>query len=152
MTRMNVGVLDSLLERRPINLGYIILTHMLSTLEVNNGLLPYGSIIYKILCNFRVPIQDSIYMETKKIGDKVITCIRFYKKNREWIKTPTSKNQDTLVALEDDRVLNDIYPPDQLPDFRLGVRLHLHVKDRYHNFQQNSILRSKRWILISPQL
>ena len=83
---------------------------MLSTPEVNNGLLPYGSII---------------------------TGIRFYRKNREWIKTQTSKNQDTLIAPEDDRVLNDIYRPDQLPDFRLGARLHLHVEDRYHNFQQN---------------
>lgn len=80
---------------------------MLSTPEVNNGLLPHGSII---------------------------TCIRFYRKNMEWIKTPTSKNQDTLVAPEDDRVLNNIYPPNQLPDFGLGARLHLHVEDQYHNF------------------
>lgn len=33
----------------------------------------------------------------------------------------TSKNWDTLVALEDDRELNDVYPVDQLPDVLLGA-------------------------------
>ena len=61
-------------------------------------------------------------METKRIRDKAITGIDFYKKNKELIKTPTSKNQDTLIASEHDRMLNDVYPPDQLPDFRLGAR------------------------------
>lgn len=31
----------------------------------------------------------------------------------------TSKNWDTLVALEDNRKLNTVYPADQLPDFQL---------------------------------
>ncbi|KAH9724959.1 hypothetical protein KPL70_007685 [Citrus sinensis] len=49
VTRMDVGLLDSLLEGRPINLGYVILRHMLSTPVVNHRLLSYGSIISKIL-------------------------------------------------------------------------------------------------------
>uniref|UniRef100_A0A1S8ACQ5 Uncharacterized protein n=1 Tax=Citrus limon TaxID=2708 RepID=A0A1S8ACQ5_CITLI len=61
-------------------------------------------------------------VETKRIHDKAITGIDFYKKNKELIKTPTSKNQDTLVAPEHDRMLNDVYPLDQLPDFRLGAK------------------------------
>ena len=51
-----------------------------------------------------------------------MTSIRFSWKNEKWVKTSTSKNLDTLIALEDDCMLNDIYPLDQLPDFRLGAR------------------------------
>ncbi|KAH9725564.1 hypothetical protein KPL70_007924 [Citrus sinensis] len=88
--RLDVGLLDSLITGRPINLGYIIVRHMLSIPAVNHRLLPYGSIIIKILRRF------------------------------EWIKTSTSKNRDTLIAPEDDHMLNDVYRPDQLPNFRLG--------------------------------
>lgn len=46
----------------------------------------------------------------------------FHRRDREWVKTTLSKNQDTLVTLEDDQVLNEVYPTDQLPDFKLGAR------------------------------
>ena len=85
-------------------------------------MLPYGSIISKILRHFQVLIRDLIYVETKRIRDEVITGIDFCRKNKERIKTPTSKNQDTLVAPEHDRMLNDAYPLDQLPNFRLRAR------------------------------
>lgn len=42
--------------------------------------------------------------------------------NGDWIKTSTSKNQDTFVAPKDNRMINYVYPSDQLPDFRLGAR------------------------------
>ena len=119
---MDVGLLDNLLERRPINLGNVFLRHMLSTPRVNHQFLPYSSIISKILRHFQVPIRDSVYVETKRIGKEGVTCIRFSQKNREWIKTFTSKNQDTLVAPKDDCMLNDVYPPNQLLDFRVGAR------------------------------
>ena len=122
VARMDVGLLDSLLDRRPINLGYVILRHMLSTPGVNHQFLPYGSIISKILRHFQVPFRDSVYVETKRIGKEGVMSIRFSRKNREWIKTFTSKNQHTLVAPKDDRMLNDVYPPDQLLDFKLGAR------------------------------
>lgn len=80
---MDVGLLDSLLRSRSIKLGYVILRHMLSTLGVNNRLLPYDSIISEILRNFQVPIRDSIYLKTKRINDKAITGIGFYWKNRK---------------------------------------------------------------------
>ena len=41
---------------------------------------------------------------------------------KKWVKTSTSKNLDTIVSLEDNRMLNNVYPPDQLPDFRIRAR------------------------------
>ena len=52
VTRMNVRLLESLIEKRPINLSYVIFRHMLSTPGVNHRLLPYSSIISKILRHF----------------------------------------------------------------------------------------------------
>ena len=121
VTRLDVGLLDSLITERPINHGYIILRHMLSTPAFNHRLLPYGNIISKILRHFQVPLWDTVYKETKRIGPEAMTSMGFSQKNGEWIKTSNSKNQDTLVGSEDDRMLNDVYPPDQLPDFRLGA-------------------------------
>ena len=119
VTRLDVGLLDSLITGRPINLGYIIVWQMLSTPVVNHRLLPYGNIISKILRHFEVPLRDAGYMETKRIGPEAMTSIRFFRRNGKRIKTSTSKNRDTLIAPEDDRMLNDVYPPDQLSDFRL---------------------------------
>ena len=48
-----------------------------------------------------------------------MTSIGFSRKNGEWNKTSNFKSRDILVTLEDDGMLNDIYSPDQLPDFRL---------------------------------
>ncbi|KAH9725866.1 hypothetical protein KPL70_008032 [Citrus sinensis] len=124
VTRLDVALLDSLLTDRPINLGYIIVRHMLSTPVVNHRLLPYGSIITKILRRFKVPLLDTGHMETRRIGPEAMTSISFSRKNGEWIKTSNAKNRDTLIAPEDDRMLNDIYRPDQLPDFRLGAHPH----------------------------
>ena len=38
VTQLDVGLLDYLLRRRSVNLGSIILRHMLTTLAVNNRL------------------------------------------------------------------------------------------------------------------
>ncbi|KAH9686494.1 hypothetical protein KPL70_014367 [Citrus sinensis] len=90
-------------------------------LAVNHRLLPYGNIITKILRRFELPLLDTGHMETRRIGPEAMTSIGFSRKNGQWIKTSNSKNRDTLIAAEDDWMLNDIYPPDQLPDFRLGA-------------------------------
>ena len=124
VTRLDVGLLDSLITGRPINLGYVIVRHMLSTPAINHCLLPYDSIITKILRHFEVPLLDTGYMETRRIGPEAMTSIGFSRMNGEWIKTKNSKNQDTLIAPEDDRMLNDVYPPDKLLDFRLGAHHH----------------------------
>ena len=94
---------------------------MLSTPAVNHRLLPYGSIIAKRLRRFEVLLLNIGYTKTRWIGLEAMTSIDFSRKNGQWIKTKNSKNWDTLIAPEDDRLLNDVYSPYQLPDFRLGA-------------------------------
>lgn len=84
-------------------------------------MLPCGSIITKILQHFDIPLRDSVYEKTKRIDEEAIIGIGFYRMNKKWVNTTTSKNWDTLIALEDDRELNDVYPVDQLPDVLLGA-------------------------------
>ena len=71
-----------------------------------------------------MPLLDTGHMETRRIGPEAMTSIDFSRKNGEWIKTKNSKNRDTLIAPEDNQMLNDVYPPDKLPDFRLGAHPH----------------------------
>lgn len=95
---------------------------MLTTPTVTNRLLRYGSVISKNLRHLKVPLSESVYVETKKLGRQDITTIGFHKRNREWVKTTLSKNQDIFIAQEDDRVLNNVYLADQLLDFRVEAR------------------------------
>ena len=122
VTRLDIGLLDSLIHRRHVSLSYIILCHMLSTPKVSNRSLPYGSIITRILKHFRVPIAEPVYLETRKLGREIISAIKFFKKRGKWENTTSSKNKDTLLALEDDHMLNDVYSEDELLDIRLGAR------------------------------
>lgn len=71
LARMDVGLLDSLLERRLINLGYVILRHMLSTPGVNHQLLPYGSIISKILDTFKYLFETQFMWRLRGLVRKV---------------------------------------------------------------------------------
>lgn len=119
---MDVGLLDCHIMRNLVNLGYIILCQMSITLLVSNILLLYDNIITKILRHFQVPLSEPIYVENKRLKRKAIMAICFHLRNGQWVKKTLSENQNTLVALEDDRVLNDIYPTNQLPDFRLRDR------------------------------
>ena len=64
-----------------------------------------------------------VYVETKKLGREIISGIGFHWRQGKWIKVTSSKNEDTLVAPDDNRMLNDIYSEDELPNFRLGARL-----------------------------
>ena len=122
VTRLDVGLLDSLIRRRQVSLSYTILCHMLSTLRVSNRSFPYDIIITRILKFFRVPITEPVYLETRKLGREIISVIKFFKKRGKSEKTISSKNEDTLLAPEDDRMLNDVYSEDKLPDFCLGAR------------------------------
>ncbi|KAL9426824.1 hypothetical protein AB3S75_033579 [Citrus x aurantiifolia] len=125
VTRLDIGLLDSLIRRRHVSLSYTILCHMLSTPKVSNQSLPYGSIITKILNHFQVPIVEPVFLDTRKLGREIISTIRFFKKRGKWEKTTSSKNEATLIAPEDDRMLNDVYSEDELPNFRLGARPHV---------------------------
>ncbi|KAH9792871.1 hypothetical protein KPL71_004323 [Citrus sinensis] len=122
VTRLDVGLLDSLIRRQHVSLSYTILCHMLSTPKVTNQSLPYGSIITRILKFFRVPINKPVYLETRKLGREIISTIGFFKKRGKWEKTTSSKNEDTLLTPDDDCMLNDVYSEDELPDFYLGAR------------------------------
>lgn len=73
---------------------------------------PYDSIITRILQHHKL-----VYKESKKLEGETITALGFYRRNGEWVKTTFIKNQDTLEALEDDEVLNDVYLADQLSNF-----------------------------------
>jgi len=122
VTRLDIGLLDSLIRQRHVSLSYTIMRHMLSTPKVSNRSLPYGSIITRILNHFHVPIVEPVFLETRKLGRDIISAIGFFKKRGKWEKTTSSKNEATLIAPEDDRMLNDVYSEDELPDFRLGAR------------------------------
>ena len=102
VTRLDVGLLDSLSHGRHVSLSYIIIRHMLSTTIVTNRSLPYGSIITRILRYFHVPLTERVYVESHKFGREIISAIGFFKKRGKWVKTQSSKNEDTLVASEDD--------------------------------------------------
>ena len=87
-----------------MNLSYTILGHMLSTPVVTNWSLPYDSITTKILRHFHVPLTEPIYTKIKKLGREIIYGIGFSRRR------------------SDDKVLNNVYLEDQLPNFRLGAR------------------------------
>lgn len=124
MTRLDVGLLDSLLLQRRVSLSYIILHYMLTTPAMTNWSLPYSNIITKILRHFNVPLTEPVYTKTKNLGREIISSTRFHKSHGKWVKTLSYRNEDTLVASEDDRILNDIYSEDELPNFWLGTRPH----------------------------
>ena len=122
VTRLDVSLLDSLIRGRQVHFSFTIVHHMLSTTAVSNRSLPYGSIISKILRYFHVPLTEPVYVETKKLVREIISGIGFHLKQGKWVKVTSSKNEGTLVALDDSRMLNVVYSEDELPDFRLGSR------------------------------
>lgn len=119
---LDVGLLDSLIQRRKVKLAFTIMCHVLSTSTVTNRSFPYGSIITRILRHFQIPLTEPVFIKIRKLGKEIISGISFHSRHGECVKTPPSRNKDTLAAREDDRVFNDVYPEDQLPDLRLGAR------------------------------
>lgn len=63
-----------------------------------------------------------MYEETKRLGGEITLGIGFYRHCEEWVKTTSSRNEDTLITSKDDRMLNDIYPTNQLLNFKLRAR------------------------------
>lgn len=70
------------------------------------------------------------------------------------MKIPSSKIEDTLVALEDRGFLKNIYSADQLPDFRLGASLRApqRVKVRRVERKSKMSLRMREILTISLRL
>lgn len=122
VTRLDIGLLDFILWRRQVNIRYIILRHILLTSLLNNRLLTYGGIITRILRKFHIPLQKFMFEVIKKLGKEAITVLGFHRQRRKRAKTSSAKNRDTLVAVKDDQILNDIFLADQLPDFCLEAK------------------------------
>ena len=78
VNHLDVAILDCILEERVLNIGYIILHHMLSTPNLAKKSLPYASIITCILQYFRVPITKPTFLESKELGDEAITNLGLY--------------------------------------------------------------------------
>lgn len=112
VTSLDVGLLNSLIRRRQVSLSYTILCHMVSTPVVTNQYLPNGSIITRILRHFNVPLTKLVYTKTKKLSREIISRIGFQKRRGVWVNTLSSRNENTLVAPEDNPMLNDIYSED----------------------------------------
>lgn len=70
-------LLDSIFVGWKLNVSYIILQHMLSTLVIASWSLPFGSIITSILKHFRVSISEPSHNKPKELRDKAIASLGF---------------------------------------------------------------------------
>ncbi|KAH9716703.1 hypothetical protein KPL71_021554 [Citrus sinensis] len=115
VSRLDVAILDCILEERVLNIGYIILHHMLSTPSLAKRSIPYASIITRILEYFRVPITEPISLNSRELGDESIANLGFYWRNDGWYKDQRNKKV-TELAPTDHRFFNDVRPPHLLPN------------------------------------
>ena len=65
LSYLEVFLVDSLLMSRRVNLGYIMLNHMIASCESTDRVLPYGHFLTKVFREF------SLDLSTKTISDKV---------------------------------------------------------------------------------
>lgn len=77
VTRLDVRLLDSILVDRKVDVGYILVQHMLDTPDNKSRSLPYGSIITRVLKYFKVPITEPPLDECKELGEEIITSLGF---------------------------------------------------------------------------
>ncbi|KAK9214749.1 hypothetical protein WN944_006748 [Citrus x changshan-huyou] len=102
-----------------VQILYIILQHMVTPRQGHTDEITRLDIH---LLDSLIRRRHPIFLETRKLGREIISAIGFFKKRGKWEKTTSSKNEDTLLVPEDDRMLNDVYSEDELPDFHLGAR------------------------------
>ena len=81
-----MALLDSILQGGVLNVGYIIIHHMLSTLCIAKQSLPHGSIITYILKHFRVPIIEPTFFNPKELIDEAIANLGFIWVEDKWCK------------------------------------------------------------------
>ncbi|KAH9753253.1 Integrase catalytic domain-containing protein [Citrus sinensis] len=120
VSHMDVALIDCILRRRPVNLGYTIIRTMLTIPALITRSLPYSHFITRILKYFDVPIQEPPCRPSKGIGDDAIFGLGFEWKNGTWVKF--TENKFTFLAPSDDQPLNAVVPADQLPVFSLSFR------------------------------
>lgn len=107
-----------------LNVGYIIVQHMVSAPGIMSWYLPFGSIITRILKHFQVPITEPTFLSLKELKDEAIANLGFLWVEDQWIKEWRYKNKFTALAHLDHRIFNDVLPPDQLLDLNALQRLH----------------------------
>lgn len=83
ITYLDIALIDYLLWGCPINLGYIIIRHMLSFPTVTNRSFSYDNFMIRILKHFRVPIDKHTFEPTKPLGDKAICSLGFDWRNEQ---------------------------------------------------------------------
>ena len=105
---MDVALIDCILRRRPVNLGYTIIRTMLTIPALITRSLLYGHFFTRILKYFDAPIHEPSCRPTKGIGDDVIFSLDFEWKNGTWFKF--TENKFTFLAPSDDRPLNVWFP------------------------------------------
>lgn len=62
-TCLDIGLLDSLIQGRTVNIDYTISHFMLISLSVSKRSFPYKSIITRIFCHFRISFTEPIHIE-----------------------------------------------------------------------------------------
>lgn len=127
VSHIDVALIDCILRRRPVTLGYTIIRSMLTIPALITRSLPYGHFITRILNYFDVPIQEPSCKPSKGIGNDAIFGLGFEWKNGTWVKF--TENKFTFLSPSDDRPLNAVVPADQLPVFSLSFRGQLRHRD-----------------------
>ena len=125
---MDVALIDCILRRRPVDIGYSIVRTILSIPKLITRSLPYGHFITQILKHFKVLIHEPSCRPSKSIGDEAVSALGFEWHNGAWVRI--SDNKYTFLAPSDDRPLNDVVFTDQLPDFALPFRSQCRRRDR----------------------
>ena len=115
---MDVALIDCILRRRLVNLGYTIIRTTLTIPALITRSLLYGHFITRILKYFHVSIHEPLCRPSKGIGDDAVFGLGFEWTNGTWVKF--TENKFTFFTPSDDRPLNVVVPADQLPIFSLS--------------------------------
>lgn len=93
---------------------------MLSILDTIACSLSYDHFVTRILCYFKVPVYKLTFKLIKPISDQIVYSLGFAWKDGTWLKTKSDRA--TLFAPSYYRLLTNVYPPKELPDFSLPLQ------------------------------
>lgn len=74
VTRLDIALLDSILESKKLNVGYIIIQHMLDAQNIGNRSLLFSTCILQY---FWVPIAKPSFVKPKEFGNEAIISLGF---------------------------------------------------------------------------
>ena len=136
VSHMDVALIDCILRRCLVDIGYSIVWTMLSIPKRITRSLPYSHFITQILKHFNVPIHEPSCRPSKSIGNEAVSAFGFDWHNGAWVRI--SDNKYTFLAPSDYRSLNDVVLAYQLPNFLLPFWC-----QRRHRNRSVSILKYK---------